>query len=439
MPFLTVTEHVSFWCGVVLMVTIVPLVASVVLATVVWEASDRLFHGPELSGLTMKIARWVNSATHGFNSKLTKRPEDSFVVNALILLGIAVPALCFYNLYYTLAFGFSWKMMYAYHVLRLGPYFMNFAYAYTMCHKECHARLGLFNDPYNAYLRNLFNWWVGLFYGVMPSSFSYGHSINHHLYNNGPLDVLSTADKPRDEFKNFVAYVPRFLLYAVNVSTVYQFLLDKKPVIAAKMVFGTLYWAAFVAAIGFLSPMFALCYLLYPLFENIVLLAVINWVWHGFVDPDDPEDTYVNSVTILEGAVNVLEEDYHVVHHQYPGEHWTNHVERYQKHIKSGEYKSHEATCFRKTHVFELFFLMILRDYKQLTAKWVDYSEKLSQEEITALIQARLRAVWWGPRADPTKVAKLKGKELGNYDIYGSGEDEAAAQRLKDAIEKKKL
>lgn len=27
-----------------------------------------------------------------------------------------------------------------------------------------------------------------------------GHSINHHKYNNGPSDVVSTADKPRDKW-----------------------------------------------------------------------------------------------------------------------------------------------------------------------------------------------------------------------------------------------
>ena len=45
------------------------------------------------------------------------------------------------------------------------------------------------------FFRNSFNWWIGLFYGVLPSSFACGHSINHHKYNNGPLDVVSTSDK----------------------------------------------------------------------------------------------------------------------------------------------------------------------------------------------------------------------------------------------------
>ncbi len=56
-----------------------------------------------------------------------------------------------------------------------------------MCHKEGHSKIGIFK---NKRLNNVFNWWIGLFYGVMPSSFANGHSINHHKYNNGPNDVI---------------------------------------------------------------------------------------------------------------------------------------------------------------------------------------------------------------------------------------------------------
>jgi hypothetical protein len=50
-------------------------------------------------------------------------------------------------------------------------------------------------------------------------SFMYGHSVNHHRYNNGPGDVISTADMPRDSVAAWVSYVPRFFLYACNIST----------------------------------------------------------------------------------------------------------------------------------------------------------------------------------------------------------------------------
>ena len=46
------------------------------------------------------------------------------------------------------------------------------------------------------------------------------------------------------------------------------------------------------------------------------MLACIQWCWHGFVDPQDPENPFVGSITLLDGPINVLGEDYHVVHHQ---------------------------------------------------------------------------------------------------------------------------
>ena len=57
---------------------------------------------------------------------------------------------------------------------------------------------------YNDYtcLCTIFNWWVGMFYGVLPATFAYGHSINHHKYNNAKEDVITTSDKPCNNFFN---------------------------------------------------------------------------------------------------------------------------------------------------------------------------------------------------------------------------------------------
>lgn len=411
---LNTTEKVSLYCGYAMLFTITPWVAIVVGSAVLWDALDRLFCGRPLDGVLMSFASWVNKVTSGFNSRFVKVKDDAFVVNALWLLGIGVPALCAGCFVYTMNHGFSWTVCYFYHLLRIGPYFMNFAYVYTMCHKEGHSRLGLFNGSFNTAFRHAFNWWIGLFYGVLPSSFAYGHSINHHKYNNGPHDVISTGDKPRDDSVNFLAYLPRFLLYATNISTTYQFWSEGNKAIAVKMVLGSMWWVGFVAIVGYFQPLFAFTFLVYPLLENIMLLACINWCWHGFISPTDPEDNYVNSVTIYNGPINVLNEDYHVVHHQYPGIHWTQHEEKYHKHFDKGEYAEHMATCFENTHVFELFFVMILADYDFLVEHFVDHSNTLDKEGKRRVLEERLRACWWGPRA--SKNVQLKGKEIGNLE-----------------------
>ena len=44
--------------------------------------------------------------------------------------------------------------------------------------------------------------------------------------------------------------------------------------------------------------------------------------WHAFVDEDDPTNDYINSTTVVNGLNFTLNEEYHVVHHQYAGAHW---------------------------------------------------------------------------------------------------------------------
>merc|ERR1712070_563357 len=90
-------------------------------------------------------------------------------------------------------------------------------------------------------------------------------------------------------------------------------------------------------------------------------------------------------------------EDTHVVHHQYPGAHWTEHPRLTEKHWDA--YAEHKATIFRNTHAFEIFGMAVARDYDKLAEKF-------------ELIQTRLRACWWGPRKP--EGLKLQGKEVGN-------------------------
>lgn len=407
-------EKWMLFVGYVWLFTLVPPIAAVVGSAVLWDFADRGFRGRPQDGFVFKIAELANSLTHRVNSKISKNPADAFVVNTLALVGGAVPALFFYNFYrsYVLGYGFDLAWCYTYHVLRIGPYFMSFAYVYTMCHKEGHSRLGLWSPWFNPLLKNVFNWWVGLFYGVMPSSFAYGHSINHHKYNNGPCDVVSTSDKPRDSAVNFIGYIPRFGLYTTNISTIQQFYSEGNTWVAAKMAFGSAWYLAFFCTFFYFDREFALGYILFPVLEQTTLLSCINWCWHAFLNRDDPECNFVGSVTIFNGPINVLQEDYHVVHHQYPGVHHTKHERLYEKHLLKGEYAEKQATMFTDTHVFELFFLIILGEYDKMAEHFVDLNNKLSHEEKKEVIKHRLRTCWWGPRTNVT--CKLEGKEIGN-------------------------
>lgn len=91
-----------------------------------------------------------------------------------------------------------------------------------------------------------------------------------------------------------------------------------------KIAFGTLYWLGIVAIFyHFIGWEFALGYVVYPCIENNFIFSGFAWGWHAFIDPEDPENEFINSITIVDGEFNHLNEGYHVVHHQYPSLHWS--------------------------------------------------------------------------------------------------------------------
>jgi hypothetical protein len=280
-------ERISMFFGALTLLVTGPFIGMNVGTTVVWEAIDRGFKGGlvesnnELTGLLMgRLVPWFERMTKPFNEKLVKHKEDAFLVNFALYAGVGFPLLLWTFGKLHLQYGMSSTthallLCYVYHVIRLGPMFMNFAYVYAVCHKEGHAaaaRNGLFAKPFDKRgpFRFVFNWWVGLFFGVLPSTFAIGHSINHHKYNNGPSDILSTCDRPRDEWRWLVAYIPRFILYGCNISTTWQFYKEGLYKTALNTILGTVYYLVFCGLVATLfGPWFSLMYLIYPFLEQV--------------------------------------------------------------------------------------------------------------------------------------------------------------------------
>jgi len=393
-----VPYNVRLVLGCAILAISLPLVGMVVAGAVAWHYVDPI---------TLRLLKKVNSLMEPFSQRFTRKKEDSFLVPFLLLQGVFVPALFFYNLWYTLNHGFSFTRFYVYHLLRIGPYFQSFAYAYTLCHKEGHAKkVGMFKSEYQAYLGSAWNWWIGFFFGVMPSTFAYGHSVNHHKYDNDEEDTVTTWDQPRDNFLHWVAFLPRWYAYHFNISVFIQFMIEGDRKLALKMVWGTGAYASILLVLYKVHPLFCLCYFVYPILEASLLLSAINWAWHCFVDPD-ADNMYAYSVTIFGGRpeTNILNEDYHVVHHQYPGAHWTEHPRLFEKHKE--EYKANQATIFNDVHAIEIFFLAILKQYNVFAEKFVDMSNEMTMAQKEQLIKTRLRTCTWGANAN-TIQAKAK-------------------------------
>lgn len=136
--FVDTYERVSLYVGALTLCLIGPPIGLVVGSSVVWEAIDRGFKGGlvesnnELTGLLFgRMIPWFDRLTKPINSRLVKNEEDAFMVNFAVLMSVGMPLLL-------LAFGrlhgtcesttAALCLCYVYHVLRIGPFFMNFAY-----------------------------------------------------------------------------------------------------------------------------------------------------------------------------------------------------------------------------------------------------------------------------------------------------------------------
>lgn len=117
------------------------------------------------------------------------------------------------------------------------------------------------------------------------------------------------------------------------------------------------------------GALFTIYYAMFPFIECVTFFGGISYLWHGeavcvwcavcvcaliasvssppsaWCDPNDINNPYVDSVTIVDGKDNIFNEDYHVVHHTKPFAHWTEYRQLYEDNI--ADYQKYNATIFR--------------------------------------------------------------------------------------------
>lgn len=220
-----------------------------------------------------------------FGASLAKKPQDGHLLPWTVMMGGALPALW---LYLGTTFPVTWQLILAYNVLRIGPMYTNFAHVYTLCHMETHRKYQMFGGgghDFWAPWSMVWNGWIGLFHGVLPGTFTHSHLLNHHRYNNDVYDQYSTGGYRRDSFMSLMRYQVVWFAYALNLSTFYD--LARRGLWAALLQTLALtgYYVGFLyAAVALTSPAYVLGTLGYALVEGNILLSVVNYTWHMFLE-----------------------------------------------------------------------------------------------------------------------------------------------------------
>lgn len=387
--------RITFWdrlSGMLLLLP-VPWMALVIAVGLIW---DQIWLKFQFTRLAKKGGRVLDQWIRKVGRILLKDERNAPYLYSFFGIGLFTPLLFLVLLIWHLQYGVeaSWGKLvllaFGYHVLMMGPYFRFFAYISTLIHKEGHAPKGLFRSPFSLF-NNFFGWFLGPFYGHIPEAYPMGHLRIHHRHDNGAEDITSTMHLDRTKPSHWLIYLRQFAGFWTGFSIVRYHLRRKNWENARRMAKGMLAYGIALALLLVLNPWFGFAYLLLPLWCVIIYLAAINYTWHTFMDPDDPDNDFINSVTILRGHYNVFNEDYHVTHHQRPQLHWTEAPADFQRNIEA--YRLNRASVFADTQEFEMFMWIITRRFDLLAKHFVDLQGDLSKEEIEALLIRRMRPV----------------------------------------------
>uniref|UniRef100_A0A7S0E067 Fatty acid desaturase domain-containing protein n=1 Tax=Hanusia phi TaxID=3032 RepID=A0A7S0E067_9CRYP len=303
-----------------------------------------------------------------------------------------------------------WWLVFAYYCQWVGLGGRGMGGAYTLSHKEGHHRGGgLYKNWIASSFGNVWENWMGFLYGIVPYNFSTSHVFLHHKLNGGKGDAMYQWDLDRSSWSDLMLFQYRVMVYMTGWSSLETFraLADSNTVMAKnyKMLLKgmVMYWIVCpIASLSLLigvagcSVISSLKFMFYIWFEPMCgmafFLALINFAFHAFIELDENgrHVACVNSTVIFDGDDDYWGEDDHMAHHYY-----TNVSHRdlpAHQQTQHEEWKKFTASCFKKLSIVELAIFILLKEWKRLaTHHFVDFSGKLSVDEIAHLLEVRAK------------------------------------------------
>lgn len=371
--------------------TLVMVIPIVIPMAILISSSNLFWEVCKFVHRTCKL-QFINDAVMSGAKKLGPHmlvdSRDYSYIPWVLFLSTFIPSLFAWAAYRHVTYGFEWTTFILYHFWRIGPRFRFFAHAHVLFHKEGHSKVGIFKGPFRV-LNGICQWFIGPFFGQVPMSYAAGHNKIHHRFDNGLDDAHTNLDLDRTKLSSLFVYIPRFAGYWSGLSCTGFFLARREWALARMMGLGMCMYHTILFGTMAWNFSFGLAYLVYPYCESILFFSLISYLWHAWVDPENPDNQYVNSVTILNGRDNIWNEDYHVVHHCSPC-HWSEYPAHYQKNLQS--YIDSKATIFQDTEEGEMLYWLLSGRWDDLTNHFVDLTGKMTHEEKKELLMLRLRA-----------------------------------------------
>ena len=264
-------------------------------------------------------------------------------------------------------------------------YFNNFVYKAgfgLMLH--CTSHRPWFKSKYK-FMNHYLPWFVGPFFGQTPETYFSHHIGMHHLENNLEADESTTMTYQRDSFGGWFKYYLNFLFTGL-ITLAQYFHKRNRNKLRNKVIRGEFSFFLLCFLLGyFISWPATIMVFVIPFIISRIIMMLGNWAQHAFVDYDDPNNCYKNSITCINTNYNhkAWNDGYHISHHIKPTLHWTLHPNHLTENLQ--EYIDNEALVFDNIHFLHVWWYLMTKNYDKLLDNLVNIDGKMWKSREHAL------------------------------------------------------